>query len=330
MNSSPENLQTYQNQTTFQDVETARQNYHNKHKRIWRRSFAIVFGIILALALFSLLTSKGTESVTLRLVSAAIFTIFTTLIVGIVVPSIAVAIATNKENANYRRAYKAYFVEHSLMRTFTHLKYSHTIGIDSNLLTSSGYLRAGDRYNANDLIIAKYKDVSFIQSDVHIQDEYTDSDGDTHYVTVFKGRFMIFEFPKQFNFRLELIGKHFRVAKIPKTTTSGRKMSKLSTESTNFNHSFKIYAEDGFEAYYLLDPAMIDKLQSLADIYKNNLFLGFLNNTLIVGLSDGKDSFEPPSYKQPLNEQAELNKVSADIKTITDLVDLLRLDRNKT
>ena len=161
-----------------------------------------------------------------------------------------------------------------------------------------------------------------------IEEEHTDSDGDTYYVTIFRGRFMVFEFPKKFIFKLELIGKRFGAYSIPgKNQQTGRKMQKISTESGEFNSAFRIFGEDGFEAFYILDPAFMVKILNISEQHKNKVLLGFYDNKLLIGLNDGKDSFEPPKASQPINEVEETKKVSTDIKTITDFVDQLSLHR---
>ena len=140
---------------------------------------------------------------------------------------------------------------------------------------------------------------------------------------------MVFQFPKKFNFKLELIGKKFHAYRVPgKDHETGRKMTKISTESSDFNRNFRIYGQDGFESFYLLDPAMIAKIEAIAERYGYRLLLGFLDNTLLVALNDGKDSFEPPRASKPLDEAAEMTKISTDIKVITDFIDVL-LHRNR-
>lgn len=309
---------------TFQDVETARETYHQKTKKGWL-IIAGITGVLLIVAIIFLLPKllKNPGFWALETIMPSFVLVFFILVVG----AIAISFATRKEAAAYRKAYKAYFVEQNLKNTFTDLRYSHENGLEENILDATGMINTGDRYSSNDLTIAKYKDVQFTQADAHIEVEHTDSDGNTTYITIFKGRFMIFEFPKKFNFKLELIG-HFGAASIPgKNQSTGRKMAKISTESTDFNHLFKIYAEDGFEAFYILDPAFMAKIEDISNRYKNRVLFGFINNQLLIGLSDGKDSFEPPKASKPIDEQAEMAKIRADIKVITDFVDSLSLDR---
>ena len=139
---------------------------------------------------------------------------------------------------------------------------------------------------------------------------------------------MIFEFPKKFNFKLEVVSKFFGVGKVPgRNPQTGRKFEKFEVESIDFNKKFKIYAEDGFEMFYLLDPSFILKIEKVSAEYDKKMIFCFVDNKLYVGINEGKDSFEPPRPSKPIDEQLEIEKVSHDIKVITDFVDELSLDR---
>ena len=295
----------------FKDVEKARITYHDKLVHAW--TIVIIVAVIIGGVTIPFMSFMGLMVAFFALVFGAVILTF----------------ATSKEANAYRNSYKEYFIKRNLSHIFDNLVYQHDVGLNRGLLQTSEMVYTGDIYHSNDLAQGTYKGVNFVQSDVFIQDEYTDSDGDTHYVTIFRGKFMVFEFPKKFSFKLELIGKNFgRAARIPgKNPKTGRKMDKLSTESVDFNKSFKIYAEDGFEAFYLLDPAIMEKIQKISEMHNKRVLFGFLNNTLLIGLNDGSDSFEPPKSSQPINEKAEMEKVTSEIRTITDFVDLLNLDK---
>ena len=238
-----------------------------------------------------------------------------------------VAFATRKSKEEYRRAYKAYFVEKNLAAVFTELSYYRDLGLNSNILRNTGMINTGDRYHSNDLVSGKYKDTDFTQADVHIETEHTDSDGNTHYSTIFRGRWMIFDFPRQFNFRLQVVQRGFGAAmRRSSRATTGRRFERIRVESPEFNKLFKVYAEDGFETFYLLDPSFIHNIVQLKQIHKGKIMLGFSNNQLFVGLNDGKDAFEPPFVFKKLDEAAEITKVTKDIHLITDFVDQLKLN----
>jgi hypothetical protein len=295
----------------YKDVEKARQVYHDKLVHAW--TVALIVSLVIGGLCFPFASFMA--------IMIALF------VLGM--GAIILAFATHKEANAYRDAYKEYFIKRNLASVFTNLQYHQNVGLNSGLLRASEMVNTGDIYHSNDLAQGTYKGVNFVQADVHIEEEYYDSDGDRQEVTIFRGRFMVFEFPKKFSFKLELIGKKFgRAYRVPgKDSKTGRKMNKLETESTEFNKAFKIYAQDGFEAFYILDPAIMEKIQAINTSHNGRVLFGFLNNTLLIGLNDGKDSFEPPKSSKPIDEKAEIEKVSKEIRVITDFVDLLSLDK---
>lgn len=302
----------------FKDVETKRQTYYEK----LRNGYLISFGISVILSIIVLFASGSGSG--FGLIIILLFSIIFFGGIGAIVTSFA----TRQEATDYRRAYKAYFIERNLAQTFTNLSYSHEKGLARQALSDTGMVNTGDVYDSNDFTSGSYKNTAFAQADVHIQTEYTDSDGNTQYVTIFRGRVMIFEFPKKFNFKLELVGRKFRAYRVPgKDKVTQRKMTKISTESNEFDHVFKTYGEDGFEAFYILNPKIMSRMIDISEHYKNKILFGFTDNRLFILLDNGKDSFEPPRPNRPIDEQAELAKVAADIKVITDFVDQLSLER---
>ena len=297
----------------FKDVEQARAKYQSKLNKGWTIA-GVIIGVFVIVGLFPGLWGDGSVGFVLMM---AIF-----VMVVLVVATGIIYGAAGKDAEKYRKAYKAYFVGNALAEGFKDYSYDHAKGIPKALLARTGMINTGDRYSSNDLVVGKYKDVKLMQADACIDDEHTDSDGHTYYTNMFKGRFMIYEFPKKFNFRMEVVGKRFTAYAIP-----NRKFQKVKLESPEFNRRFRVWGEDGFEVFYLLDPAIIEQVQLLGEKYKDRVFLGFLNNTLVVGIDDGKDAMEPPRAKGPLNEKIEMARVKEDIKMVTDLVDKLKLDR---
>lgn len=298
----------------FQEVEKARKVYYSKLKR------QTIITVAILVTLFLIMGLSG------AMIVESLFGFF---FIAFFITMIAVVIASlsnRKASIAYRHAYKAYFVERNLRAVFSDLSYSHEAGLPSSSLHQTGMINTGDRYSSNDLTHGKYQNVNFTQADVHIENQYTDSDGHTHYTTIFKGRFMIFEFPKKFTCRLGVFGRQFRACYKPANDASShRKIEKITTESNEFNKTFRVYSEDGFEAFYILDPAFMVKLMDINERYQGRVIFCFVNNQLVIGIHDGKDSFEPPKLSRPIDETAENAKIHADIKMLTDLVDQLSL-----
>lgn len=288
---------------TFQDVETARKAYQAKFNK-----GLLISGIILVVAISSMFILGP---------------IFGMIIVVLAISApVVTTVVANKETIAYRKTYKGYFVEQNLNKIFTNLTYSHEQGFSPDVIRESSMMQLADKFYSNDLTIAKYKKVAFAQADVTIAREYTDDQGKVHEYNIFKGRYMIFEFPKKFEHRLEVIGKKFKLYQIP-GKLDNRKMAPLETESTDFNRNFRIYGDDGFESFYLLAPDVIAKIEDIAMRYGYKLLLGFYDNKLIVALDDGKDAFEPPTFTRAIDEKTEMSKVSEEIKVITDFVDAI-------
>ena len=324
----------------FKDVELARQKYYVKSqetsKKRWK-CILITCAILFSLEILLLFIGPFKQSNFF----ATSFTFLIILIISVIMfeaifVSIIVLLATHKDSGiiakyriDYERAYKGFFIHRQLAKLFTDLHYDHTLGLNKNILESSGLIYTGDIYKSNDLVVAKYKNTNFTQADVEIIEkrERRDSDGNTevYYVTVFKGRYLVFEFPKKFDFKMVVSYGSPGINYInPKT---GRELSRIETESPDFNKRFLVYAEDGFEAFYILNPDFLYKLEQLGEKYENALSLYFSNNKLYVGLNDNNDAFEPPNPTEPLNEKTETERVINDMKLITDLVDNLKLSK---
>lgn len=246
----------------------------------------------------------------------------------LVISAIISYFITRKDAKHYKNLYKSHFIAGSLNEIFTDVEYNHDLGMPKEVLKSTDMIRTGDIYSSNDYFSAKYHDVNMQQADVLIQEEHTDSDGNTSYVTIFRGRWATFEFPKKFEFRLQVVQKWFGAnKKASRHSVTGRKPQKIATESPTFNKKFKVYADDGFEAYYILDPAFIDHIEKLSSNQKGKIMLCFNDNKLHVALYDKKDAFEPPTPLKAIDEKKEFSKVKNEIKAVTDFVDYLKLDR---
>ena len=176
-------------------LEEARKKYVKKLGILITVAF-IIFGIAIVFAV--LMTFSFGNNPILGTMS---FMPLPFLIIFIIIVIIIGILATRKDAEAYKKQYKAYFVEKSLNKFFTDLKYSHDSGMPREVLRETGMIRTGDRYSSNDFTSGKYKEVNFRQADVKVEEEHSDSDGGTEYVTIFKGRWMEFEFPKSFNFR---------------------------------------------------------------------------------------------------------------------------------
>ncbi len=296
---------------SFEEVELARVKYKNKCIKV------IIFSLIAAgvCLLLSYLYNLDLQFV--------FFVIFILTLIA--------AIRINGDKKAYTMAFKNFFVKKSLENIFTDLQYFPEAGIRESLIASTEMMYMGDRYHSEDYVSGKYKNIGFIQADVHIEKEYqtTDSDGHTttSYVTIFKGRWMIFDFNKTFKANVQVCQKKFGNNKLS-SFFSSTKYQKVEMESEEFNKNFIVHAQDPHDAFYILTPSIMEKIKNLSNQTTGKILLCFINNQLHVGLYDGKDSFEPGSCFKEIDVNEVMNEVANDINKITMFIDELELDND--
>ena len=255
---------------------------------------------------------------------SAVF-IFFCIVLGIIITT---AIGS-KPKRDFILSFKQAFVLKSLQSVFTDLNYRPESGLDPNIIGSTGMMYMGDRYTSNDYISGKYKNISVVQADVHIEEEQetTDSDGDTrtYWVTLFRGKWLIFDFNKSFKANVQVRQKNFSNSMLSRV--NGVKYQKVMMEDGEFNKNFKVFAQDEHEAFYILTPSLMERIKRLDEKINSQLLFCFVDNKLHIGVQTNKDSFEPSIYKK-IDEEKVINEISEDIKLITGFVDELNLDND--
>ena len=290
----------------IEELETLRKKARNT------MIFGILISIIIALILF--------------IVSKFPFIPFFVIIVGIIITTV-ISIGPRRK---FTLAFKETFVLKSLNSVFSDLVYEPERGLDESIIRNTKMMNMGDRYSSNDYISGKYKNINVMQADVHIEEERqtTDSDGgtDTTWVTLFKGRWMVFDFNKLFKANIQVRQKGFGNSQLS-NWGSKIKYKKVMMEDQEFNNSFKTYAQDEHDAFYILTPSLMEKLKKLTSNISGKLLFCFVDNKLHIGIQNNKDSFEHSIFNK-INEEKVINEISQDIKLITNFVDELSLDND--
>lgn len=272
----------------------------------------LVLSILIAFTLF-----RGKNSLLFSLI---------TIMIGIAITTIISSAPTKK----FTLAFKDTFVLKSLKSVFNDLIYEPEKGLDESIIINTGMMYMGDRYSSNDYISGKYKGIGVVQADVHIEEKYESTDSDGHstttWVTIFRGRWMIFDFNKNFRSNVQVSQKGFGNSKIS-NWGSKIKYNNVVMEDQVFNNDFRVYAQDEHDAFYILTPSLMEKIKTLSDNTSGKLLLCFIDNKLHVGIQNNKDSFEHSVF-QKINEGEIIQEISKDIKLITDFVDELDLDND--
>ena len=281
-------------------------------------------GILLLLILFITLIIVINKRITFVFI---IFIIFIEIIFGIAMMIIIKNIINGKDIKIYNKEYKNIYVLNFLKQNFENIIYKPEEGISKKEIKKYNTLNLGDKFTSNDYICGTYKNVKFEQSDIHIQEKYEEEDKDGNKIitweTTFEGRYMIFDFNKNFKSNVQVISNDFIKRSLPHIKNN----KKVKLEDIEFNKMFKIYSEIEHDAFYILTPHFMEKIKKLYKELDAPIKLTFMENKLHVAVNNGEDSFEY-NVLNPINEEEIEQDIIKDIKLITDFVNELNLDND--
>ena len=241
---------------------------------------------------------------------------------------IVLFVLTSRWTKQYTSCFKEEIVRGVLEEVFTDLTFLPAQGIPAETVASTGMIQMGNRYASNDLITGRYRGVGFTQSDVTIEDESTDSDGDTTTTTLFCGRWIMLEFNKEFGCELQVISRGFGSARRKNGifTRKSDRRTRIELENEAFNKEFSVYGQDEHEAFYLLTPAILDALLRLRQGLNAPLMLMFTGGILHVAVYTNRDAFEVRLLGKT-DPAVMRDRVMDDIRVITGFIDEMSLDR---
>ena len=181
----------------------------------------------------------------------------------------------------------------------------------------------GNCYESNDYIEADYNGVHFKQADICIQNQSRNGKS-----TLFRGRWMMFDFNKEFKTNMQIVHKSFSNSANPNSIFNKPefKYKSIKVENDNFNKSFIIRAQDDHEVFYILTPHFMENMLQLSSNVGKQMMFCFINSQLYVAIYTNKDSFENNAYNK-IDPKVEKEEIVKDISLITAFVDELNLDR---
>ena len=217
----------------------------------------------------------------------------------------------------YRSAYKKRFVRKALQAHFSELRYAPNRGIPEKTIANLHMMNMGTSFWSEDYYQGTYKGVRLEQAYVVIKKQ-----GNRSSMTLFHGRWIIVDFNKPLRSGIQIVQNGF-LAAVP----SG--FSRVELESEAFNRDFFVLAQNAHDAFYVLTPAFMERIQALAGA-RRRLMLCFAGNRLHIAIDDGKDAFEPGSVfrKLPTRTDTLAWVIDNEIREIIRLIDTLCLDND--
>ncbi len=201
-----------------------------------------------------------------------------------------------------------------------------------NFYESKIFTERADRYSGEDYISGMVDKTQIEFSELHTQERRVTSNGKTttvHYVTFFKGLFMIADFHKNF---------HGHTIVLPDTAEKlfgflGKKLQNwnftrdevVHMENAEFEKVFVVYSNDQVEARYILSTSMIERILDLKKKYNTNVYLSFINSKVFVALQNNKNLFEP-AFKESITNSDYIRTFYNELGACLSIVDDLNLN----
>ncbi|MFT4143496.1 MAG: DUF3137 domain-containing protein [Mobilitalea sp.] len=293
-------------------------NLENLRKKI-AGLLTIIIGLSAIITLFFFYLFRGAQGPGL----------FLAILIGVGIGFLlSVVTGCNRMMDEFKDKFKTFFVEEPFRAAFHRVSYHKDQGLPQDIIDATDMMTLGNRYYTNDYVTGYYKDVKFERADVKIQ-QHTRTGKTSHTTTYFNGRWMIFEFNKEFHFDLQIIGNGFYYSQKNSTFFTHReeRRHKLEMEDVNFNEYFTVYAQDDHEAYYILTPTFMEVLKNMHHSMDGSIMLGFVHNQLHVAINTERDAMEPSVFSS-----IELNNIKQDVQreidAIIKIIDGMDLDRD--
>ena len=227
---------------------------------------------------------------------------------------------------DYKLSFKDEVVKPALEEFLTDLDYRPTESIPYADILASRLFPGHTECGGNDLIKAKYKDLSFTQSNVTMLDE-REVMGDpenggtttTEKVVVFSGTLMMMDFDA------------FSDVPVAVRRRSGRPgKNDILTESDAFNRLFRIDAKDAVSALRILTPPVLEGFINASEKLKCPLEAAFRNDKLYITLANGDTLEANETGTRTISEQRERIKTEMrDILAVVDNIYISALINNR-
>lgn len=220
----------------------------------------------------------------------------------------------NRSYDRFNAAYKDRYVLSTIRKTgmFENLTYNKNSGFTFEDISRASVIDSGIKhyYLSEDFVTGIYHGIRFAFSDVHTRKLVKASKG-MRVETIFNGqvlRFSAFDDIKISHGIVQIFQKEFL------SNLKGRIAEhKIETENSAFNRKFDIYASDEHNAYYILTPQLMEKIEEFADQAGAQIAISFLGPTMFVAVNRRLSMFEP-NVDTPVAKQTE--NIINDLKII--------------
>lgn len=225
---------------------------------------------------------------------AIIFTMMTShpffIVIGFIVTIFSLLFSS--KGKKYRMIFKKEIVRTFVNEYDSNLNFIPERGI-SSITYNKGEFERYDIFRSEDLITGMLDGIyKMNMAEVHTEDKQTDSDGDTHYVTLFHGLFAEIELDQIVFLKLKL--------RKDKLKLFGGGEDRVKLDSSEFEKAYDVYSADKIKAMQLLTSDIMQMFTDFKEKYKIAPELTLKENKLYIRFSTG-NIFEANVMKNALD-----------------------------
>ncbi len=230
----------------------------------------------------------------------------------------------------YRTLHKLEILAKAAAEVVPGIQYQPESMIPQSLFHAGGLFSSRiDLYTGQDYFKARVGSTDMLFSELHAQRKETSSDSKgrttTHWVTVFKGIYLVADFHKDFQCWVKIEPDVAEAS----FGWIGRKMQGLSKNlvrlsNPEFERAFKVTSNDDLGAHYLLTPDMQERFLELRQRWSNEIRASLVDSCLHLAIPIQSDWFEPRDNihaGETQNLQQFLNQLIS-LLHITETLDL--------
>lgn len=285
--------------SVYETLENQRKEIVKK-RRIYRLFFVLL--LILAVLMFFILP-------------------FISVILGIVA-FVLIFISENKVN-EFQKTFKETIVKKLLDEELENYQYDQIGGIDLSEIINVGIYERPDRHHLEDYISSSYNNVKYEMCDAKFEERYiveVNGRREVRYKTYFQGRIIKIDYNKDLNTLIKIIEGNPQGLNV-------RGLTKISTESIEFNKKYKTYVSNQESAFYYLTPLMIQKLLELEKLFSGTIQYSITSDAMYIFINNSGDSLEV-NIKKPIDEN-QLEIIKSQILLANSIINEFNLDKNK-
>ncbi len=276
--------------------------------------------------------SKELKSLRMRVLFSLIFLIVGVLLVFLVRPIIIsfiililsiIVFAINLINYSRINNEKYEEVVREVLRGFdSNLQYLPNNGFTINEYYTCLFPEECDRFSSEDMIVNPKTFFSF--SDILVESEYEDDDGQSHYTTEYRGSLARMSV-KDINCKIFLGGVNRGIIYRKDGYTD------IEFENDEFNELFRACTDDEMIAYKILTPDVMEEFVNIKNSTYGDIDIRIINDKLYIRFSTGdtfdSEMFDKEAEKEHLFQSiAVLEEVMKTMNKVKEIIEKKNMD----